>query len=261
MTISARASRALQLHRLLPPHLIALLRPQASTWLILLSKRVPPAYVMRLALAAETGKSREDILEAAVDVLFGIHDEGSDYLAWTPLNQRSDLNPQNFKSQSFSDPVDGYSILYPEKWDMDVGSSPTIFLLAPYATDGIRPDIAITPNKAPISFDLDIYASSFLSKLKSVKTDITGDVVSKQTTFQNQPAYEIAYDRLRTFDGGRTYIKQTDRSILFFRNNIAYLVEYRNGVGDFQNTEALADTIINSLEFSVPCTGICTSRH
>ncbi|MDO8482971.1 MAG: PsbP-related protein [bacterium] len=207
----------------------------------------------------ETGKSREEIVDLVLWLVFGPVDAQSRYFSWVPLKERGDLKAENAKMDSFSNSQFGYSILYPQHWDIDSVDS-TIFFFAPYMTDGIYQSITVTPNTAPSSTNLDLYVEEIYNELPKVKTDITGAVDKKQTTFKGEPAYQISYNRLRTFDGGKTYIKQIIHSIIFFRNNLAYLVEYRNGVEDFEKSKALADRIINTLEFSPPCTINCVTR-
>ncbi|KKU67883.1 MAG: hypothetical protein UX89_C0011G0006 [Parcubacteria group bacterium GW2011_GWA2_47_16] len=207
----------------------------------------------------ETGKSREEIVELVLRLVFGPTDAQARYFSWVPLKERGDLRAENAKMDSLSNAQFGYSIQYPQHWDIDNVDS-TIFFFAPYMIDGIYQSVTVTPNAAPSSTNLDLYVQEIYNELPKVKTDITGVVDKKQTTFKGEPAYEINYNRLRTFDGGKTYIKQIIHSIIFFRNNIAYLVEYRNGVEDFEKSKTLADRIINTLEFTPPCTINCVTR-
>lgn len=204
----------------------------------------------------KTGKTREEVLQLILEVFFIRSNSQLNYLVWVPLNQRGDLNADNAKFQSHSDPTNGWSILFPEHWEIDyVGS--TIFFLAPYSTDGIRSTIAITPNQSPTSLNLETYIDYVITELVKIKTDISGPVEKTSIQFQNQPAYKITYKRLRTFNGGRTYITQPNESLVFFRNNIAYMVEYRNGLAEFNAGKTLSDKIINTLKFGPVCTMNC----
>jgi hypothetical protein len=197
-------------------------------------------------------------MQVLIEFFFGSSNTQLDYLTWVPLNERGDLKAENVLFQRFSDSINGYAISFPEHWQLDNVDS-TNFFLAPYMTDGMRPTIAITPNQSPISTDLNVYGKYVLDELSKVKTDITGTIENKAITFQQMPAYEMTYYRLRTFNEGRTYIKQAIRAYVFFRNNIAYLVEYRNGIGDFEKSKALVDRSIETLNFRLPCTSFCVS--
>ncbi len=208
----------------------------------------------------ETGKTREEIMETLLQFFFGRFNTELDYLIWVPLNERGELKAENAKFQSFTDSPNGWSMLFPEHWTIDKIDS-TVFFLAPYTMDGIRPSIAITPNQQPTSTKLDRYVDYILDELPKVKVDIDGSIESNKTTFHNQPAYRITYNRLRTFDGGRTYIKQIIDSIVFFNNGIAYLIEYRNGIADFDKTKPLTDRAIETFQFEEICTNYCISRQ
>ena len=211
-------------------------------------------------MVLETGNTREEIMETLVQIFFGRFNAELNYLIWVPLNERGELKADNAKLQSFTDSPNGWSILFPEHWTID-GVEGTVFFLAPYTTDGIRPSIAVTPNQKPVSTKLSKYIDYILTELPNVKKDITGPVESKETTFHGMPAYRIIYNRLRTFDEGKTYIKQTTDSIIFINDGIAYLVEYRNGIGDFEKTKPLAEKAIDTFRFEKICTSMCISRQ
>lgn len=200
---------------------------------------------------------RSKIMETAIAVLFGNSTE-SNYLIWVPLNQRGDLNVANVKWNGFAATLSGYSMQYPDKWQIDLVDS-TTFFLAPLSADGIRATIAITPNLTPFTTNLDSYMTTYIEDLKKVKTDISGAVTSNQTTFLGQPAYKVSHKRLRTFNEGRTYVTQMNESYIFIRNGIIYLVEYRNGVSDFEKTRALAEKTIGTMKFGPICSKNCSS--
>lgn len=205
----------------------------------------------------ETGRTREETMESLLQLFLGRFNAELDYRLWVPLNMRGELNVDNAKFKSISDPANGWSILYPDYWTIEFVES-TTFFMAPYTTDGFRPSIAITPNHKPMSTKLDKYADYILEELPKVKKDILSESIeSKKATFNGVSAYHIAYDRMRTFDGGRTYIKQVTDSFVFLNKGIAYMVEYRNGIADFDKTKPLADKILGTFQFEELCTKNC----
>ncbi len=203
--------------------------------------------------AAKSGKTRQQTMEALLTYMLGSSNIQLNYLIWVPLNERGDLKADNAKFQSFSDPLHGYSIDFPEHWEMDFVDA-SAFYIAPYATDGIRPNIVVTFNMKPEYSELERYSKYLAELLPKEKTDISGDIQRVKTTFQGETAYKLTYDRLRTFDGGRTYVKQQNQSLVFFRNDIIYLVEYRNGIKDYEKTLPLAMRSIETMRFKKPCT-------
>lgn len=208
----------------------------------------------------ETGKSRVEVQEALLSLMVGRSRTEFEYFTWVPLNERGDLKAANVILQSYTDSANGYSILFPMHWEQDHIDT-THFFIAPYMTDGLRLSIAITPNPAPATTNIDAYIESFAADLLKYKTDITGGIARKKIVFKDQPAYELIYSRLRTFDEGRTYIKQTERAYVFIYRSIAYFVEYKNAVADFEKGKDIADRILDTFRFETICTGFCISRQ
>ena len=204
----------------------------------------------------ESGESRDEVMQMLLQLFFGRSNTELDYLLWIPLNERGELKSENAKLKTLMDPANGWSILYPDHWAIEYLES-TTFFFAPYTTDGIRPSVAITPNHNPQNANLDKYIDYILEELPKVKKDLTGEVESKKITFLGKPAYQVKYNRLRTFDDGRTYIKQTTDSIIVMNDGRAYLIEYRNGIADFPKSKPLADKIIETFRFEELCTKNC----
>ncbi len=207
------------------------------------------------AQSKKNGRTHSEIMESTLRLL--LDDSGGfEYYAWVPLNKRSDLNPTLAKMNGLAILGEGYSIQYPEHWTFERVEQ-SEFIWAPYSNDGVKPAIVITANLTPYTTDLDVYTRDIIESLPKVKADVSGEIKSAKVTFLGQPAYKLSYKRLRTNNGGRTYSTQQNESHVFFRNGFVYLVEYRNGVLDFEATRPLVEKTINTLKFGQPCSQNC----
>lgn len=200
-------------------------------------------------LAEENNISREQALEAGVKALY-LKGDVTEYELWTPLAVRSDLQAaENIKMISYIDPVYAFTLQYPEGWIVDVSDADgmySAFFIAPAISNKLRGSVAVNiTRQSGLNLESMIVQEESARQSQVEAQWVTTSKI--QIIFQGHPAYELISTKLRTFDGGKTYLKQKTKSILFLIGDLVYSIEYKHNVDDFDQFKPLGDRILNTI--------------
>ncbi len=175
------------------------------------------------------------------------------------LNQTSlsaSSTPVEQSLNTYSDRRYFFSVQYPSDWETyaeTTGRPYSIFFIGPNLSlsAGLRGSVVVNISENNTPQDLKLIASQFEQQIQE-QADTQGNqwkILSKSTdTFLSLPAFQYVTTKLRTFDNGKTYVKQESKIILFTKGNLVYDVEYKNDIDNFDRMLATGDQVIASLQ-------------
>ncbi|MDP3996784.1 MAG: hypothetical protein Q8P86_03780 [bacterium] len=194
---------------------------------------------------------REEALAYFIESAY-FYKQASSYQIWTPLSARYDLQPlQNIRFASYTDPLFQYTMRYPEGWEIDMTQKDalrSVFFIAPaISNNALRGSVVV--NAAYVGETAESSLENIVNQEENFKkAEPGGEILSKEAvSFKGYPAYKLVSLKLRTFDGGKSYIKQKTQSIMFKAGPELYNLDYKHNPDDFEQFKLLGEEILSTI--------------
>ncbi|MBM3257335.1 MAG: hypothetical protein FJY98_03365 [Candidatus Liptonbacteria bacterium] len=202
--------------------------------------------------------SREEVFETIVEASHPNSKIKSEAL-WIPLSMRQDLQPaDNIPLVNYKDAKYGFTIQYPVGWEVFKESTDdlySIFFIAPAVQTGNKLRGSVVVNVAilqSVESSAEAVGRGFEGQVVNDAKNLGNQWIIKEKTkieFAGLPAYRFASTKLRTFDEGKTYVRQVQEDTLFTRSGLVYDLAYKHNSDNFESLKPLGERVLNTFDF------------